>query len=60
MHNALKERLGSKLLQPLHKVYFRKTSGSYCSNSNILLLQAGYKLLQLNQKTALKLKPSLP
>jgi len=57
MHNALKDRLSSKHLQLRPKLFFQKTSGSYFSNSNILL-QVSYKTL--TTETASILKPSLP
>jgi len=45
MHNAIKDQLSSKHLELRPKLYFQETSGSYCSNSNISLLQVGYKTL---------------
>jgi len=53
MHNALKDRLSSKHLHLRPKLFFQKTSGSYCSNSNILLLQ-GYKTLTTETENGFK------
>ena len=54
MHNATKDRFNSKHLQLRPKLYFQKTSGSYCSNSIILLLQAGYKTLTTETENSFK------
>jgi len=61
MHNALKDRPNSKHLQLLPKRYYQKTSVSYCSNSNILLLQVGYKTRTTETENSLKtLSPLCP
>jgi len=54
MHTALKDRPSSKHLQPRPKLYFQKTSGSCYSNSNILLLQVGYKTLTTETENSVK------
>jgi len=54
MHNALKDRLSSKHLQLRPKLFFQKTSGSYCSNSNIIMLQVGYKTLTTETENSFK------
>jgi len=50
----MQDRLSSKHLQQLPKLCFQKTSGSYCSNSNTLLLQVGHKTLATKTENSFK------
>jgi len=56
----LKDRLSTKHLQLRPKLYFQKTSGRNCLNSNILLLQVGYETPTIETENSLKTYQALP